>query len=111
LPHGYVSDPRARIEIYRKLAQARDRAALAGLQREVRDRFGPLPAVTESLFLLGEIKLLAAERGITSMEVEEDKLKLKRGGDFIQVGGKFPRLMKRTADTKLKEIRRFLTAI
>jgi transcription-repair coupling factor (superfamily II helicase) len=77
----------------------------------VRDRFGPLPPPTEALFLLGEIKLLAGERGIVSLEVEEDKLKLRRNGDFVQVGGKFPRLTKKTPDAKLKEIRRFLSAI
>jgi transcription-repair coupling factor (superfamily II helicase) len=111
LPHSYVADSRTRIEIYRKLAQARDRAALTKLQQEVRDRFGPLPPPTEALFLLGEIKLLAGERGITSIEVEGEKLKLRRNGDFVQVGGKFPRLTKKSPDAKLKEIRRFLSAI
>ncbi|MEY4386492.1 MAG: Transcription-repair-coupling factor [Verrucomicrobiota bacterium] len=111
LPHSYVSEPQQRIEIYRKLAQAEDRAALVALQKEVRDRFGPLPAPAEMLLLLGEIKLLAAERGVTAMEVEGDKLKLTRHGDFVQIGGKFPRLTKKTPDAKLKEIRRFLQAI
>jgi transcription-repair coupling factor (superfamily II helicase) len=86
LPHAYITEPRQRIEIYRKLALARDRAELTALQREVRDRFGPLPPAAERLFLLGDLKLMAAERGVTSIEVEEDKLKLKRAGDFIQVG-------------------------
>ena len=84
---------------------------LAELAKEVRDRFGPVPPTAELLFLLGDLKLLAAERGITSLEVEEDKLKLKRRGDFIQVGGKFPRLTKKTPEAKLKEIRRLLSAV
>ena len=111
LPHSYVAEPQQRIEIYRKLAQAEDRAALVALQKEVRDRFGPLPAPAEMLLLLGEIKMLAAEHGVTVMEVEGDKLKLTRHGDFVQIGGKFPRLTKKTPDAKLKEIRRFLQAI
>ena len=111
LPHRYITEPRQRIEIYRKLALARDRAELAALQKEVRDRFGPVPPPAELLFLLGDLKLLAAERGITSLEVEEDKLKLKRRGDFIQVGGKFPRLTKKTPEAKLKEIRRLLAVM
>ncbi|MFN3408771.1 MAG: transcription-repair coupling factor [Limisphaerales bacterium] len=111
LPHAYITEPRQRIEIYRKLALARDRAELAALQQEVRDRFGPLPPAAELLFLLGDLKLMAAERGVTSIEVEGDKLKLKRAGDFIQVGGKFPRLTKQSPEAKLKEIRRLLTAL
>jgi transcription-repair coupling factor (superfamily II helicase) len=111
LPHAYITEPRQRIEIYRKLALARDRAELTALQREVRDRFGPLPPAAERLFLLGDLKLMAAERGVTSIEVEEDKLKLKRAGDFIQVGGKFPRLTKKSPEAKLKEIRGLLAVL
>ena len=111
LPLKYVSDPRQRIEIYRKLAQAEDRAAIMALQKEVRDRFGPLPQPTEMLLLLGELKQIAAERAITVIEVKEDKLMLTRNGDFVQLGGKFPRLTKKTPDAKLKEIRRLLLAI
>jgi transcription-repair coupling factor (superfamily II helicase) len=111
LPHSYVAEPQQRIEIYRKLAQAEDRAALAGLQAEVRDRFGPLPAPTEMLFLLGEIKLLGGERGITAIEVKGDRLMLTRRGDFVQMGGKFPRLTRKTPDARLKEIKRLLGAI
>lgn len=111
LPHNYVSEPQQRIEIYRKLAQAEDRAAIVALQKEVRDRFGPLPAPTEMLLLLGELKLLAAERGITAMEVSDDKLKLTRNGDFVQIGGKFPRLAKKTPEARLREIRRLLLAL
>jgi transcription-repair coupling factor (superfamily II helicase) len=111
LPHDYVAEPQQRIEIYRKLAQAEDRAAITALQKEVRDRFGPLPAPTETLLLLGELKLIAAERSITVIEVDDDKLKLTRAGDFVQVGGRFPRLTKKSPDAKLREIRRLLLAL
>jgi transcription-repair coupling factor (superfamily II helicase) len=111
LPHNYISEPQQRIEIYRKLAQAEDRAAIMALQKEVRDRFGPLPAPTEMLLMLGELKLLAAERGITAIEVRDDKLMLTRNGDFVQFGGKFPRLTKRSPAAKLKEMRRLLLAM
>jgi len=111
LPPSYVPDPRQRIEIYRKLAQAEDRATITALQKELRDRFGPLPLPAEMLLLLGELKFLASERGITAIEVKEDKLMLTRNRDFVQIGGKFPRLTKKTADARLKEIRRLLLAL
>jgi transcription-repair coupling factor (superfamily II helicase) len=111
LPHNYVTEAHHRIEIYRKLAQATDKPALDALQKELRDRFGPLPPPVELLLAVGELKILASEKGVTTIEVEADKLKLTRHGDFIQFGGKFPRLTKKEAKARLKEIKRLLLAI
>ena len=111
LPHDYVTEPHHRIEIYRKLAQVTDKALLGALQGELRDRFGPLPAAVELLLAVAELKLLAAEKNVTTIEVEEDKLKLVRGGDFITLDGKFPRLTKKEPKARLKEIKRLLLAI
>ncbi len=111
LPHHYVTEPHHRIEIYRKLAQATDKSALENLQKELRDRFGPFPAPVELLLAVAELKLLASEKNVTSIEVEEDKLKLVRQGDFITLGGKFPRLTKKEPKARLKEIKRLLLAI
>ena len=111
LPHHYVTEPHHRIEIYRKLAQATDKAALDALQKELRDRFGPLPPAVDLLLAVGELKILASEKGVSSIEVEEDKLKITRRGDFIQLGGKFPRLTKTEAKARLKEIKRLLLAL
>jgi len=111
LPHTYVPEPQNRIEIYRKLAQATDRAALESLVRELRDRFGPLPAAVELLLQIGELKILAGERAVTVIEVKEDKLMLTRRGDFITLGGKFLRLTKEDAKGRLKEIKKLLMAL
>ena len=111
LPHHYIAEPQHRIEIYRKLAQATDKAALDGLNRELRDRFGPLPRPVELLLSVAELKVLAAEKAVTAIEVKEDKLMLTRHGDFITLGGKFPRLAKKDAGARLKEIKKLLLAI
>jgi len=111
LPHNYVTEPQHRIEIYRKLAQATDKPALDALQKELRDRFGPLPPPVELLLAVGELKILASEKAVTAIEVGEEKLKLTRHGDFITLGGKFPRLTKKEAKARLKEIKRLLLAI
>ena len=111
LPENYVTEPHHRIEAYRKLAQATDKAALDNLQKELRDRFGPLPPAAELLLAIGELKILASEKSVTAIEVEEDKLKLVRSGDFITLGGKFPRLTKKEPKARLKEIKRLLLAI
>ena len=111
LPENYATEPQHRIEIYRKLAQATDKPALEILQKEVRDRFGPLPVAVELLLLVAELKILAGEKGVTVMEVKEDKLMLTRQGDFITLGGKFPRLTKKDPKARLKEIKKLLLAL
>jgi transcription-repair coupling factor (superfamily II helicase) len=111
LPLGYLTDAAARIEIYRKLAQANEKIALDSLQKELRDRFGPLPAPVELLLAMTEIKIIAGEKSVTAIEVEDDKLKISRRGDFVMFGGKFPRLVKKDAKARLREIKRLLLAL
>jgi transcription-repair coupling factor (superfamily II helicase) len=111
LPRHYVTEPQHRIEIYRKLAQTTDKSALENLQEELRDRFGPPPPPVELLLLVAEVKILAGEKAVTVIEVKDDKLMLTRHGDFITFGGKFPRLTKKAAGARLKEIKRLMLAI
>ncbi|MGA3284057.1 MAG: transcription-repair coupling factor, partial [Verrucomicrobiota bacterium] len=111
LPHNYVTESQHRIEIYRKLAQANEKSALENLQKELRDRFGPLPPAVELLLFVAELKILASEKAVTAIEVKDDKLMLTRHGDFLTLGGKFPRLTKKEAKARLKEIKRLLLAI
>lgn len=108
---SFAPESQHRIEIYRKLAQATDKAALEALQREMRDRFGPIPPSVELLLAVAELKILASERNIAVVEVKEEKVMLKRNNDFITLGGKFPRLTKKDAKARLKEIKKLLLAL
>jgi len=111
IPFNYISDARQRIEIYRKLAQANEKDALASLEQESRDRFGPLPPPLTRLLQVAELKILASGRGITTIEVKDDKLMLTRNHDFVMIGSKFPRLTKPTPAARLKEIKKFILAL
>jgi transcription-repair coupling factor (superfamily II helicase) len=111
LPHNYITEPQHRIEIYRKLAQANEKSALESLQKELRDRFGPLPPPVELLLQVAELKILASEKSVTAIEVKDDKLMLTRHGDFITLGGKFPRLSHKGGKARLKEIKKLLLAL
>ncbi len=111
IPFTYISDARQRIEIYRKLAQATDKSALAELRKELRDRFGPVPPALELLLQIGELKMLAADRNITVIEVKDDKLMLTRNNDYVMIGSKFPRLTKEEAPSRLKEIKKLVLAL
>jgi transcription-repair coupling factor (superfamily II helicase) len=111
LPHNYIPESQQRIEIYRKLAQATDKAALEALQKELRDRFGPVPPAVELLLAVGELKILASEKSVTVIEVKDDKIMLTRNNDFVTLGGKFPRLTKKESKARLKEIKKLLLAL
>jgi transcription-repair coupling factor (superfamily II helicase) len=111
VPLAYITEARQRIDVYRKLAQATDNAALEKLNAELLDRFGPLPPAVHLLLLVVELKILASERGVTIIEVKDDRLMLTRQNDYITVGGKFPRLTKKDAKPRLKEIKRLLLAL
>ena len=110
LPEKYITEPQHRIDIYRKLAQATDKPALEALHKELRDRFGPPPPAAELIFQVAELKILAGEKAVTSIEVKEDRLMMKRRGDYLMLDGKFPRLTKKETKARLKEIKRVVLA-
>jgi transcription-repair coupling factor (superfamily II helicase) len=110
-PVGYIADPRHRIDIYRKLAQAADPAALRVLKNELRDRFGPVPPSAELLLKAAELKLIAAGKNVTIIETKGDKLMLTRNNDFLMVSGKFPRLTRATPSARLNEIKKLLLSL
>ena len=111
IPFNHISDAPQRIDIYRKLAQATEPAAVAELEKEARDRFGPPPPPLERLLQVARLKLLAAERGISMIEVKDDKLMLTRNHDYIMVGSKFPRLAGTGPSARLTEIEKFLLVL
>ncbi|PAW90742.1 MAG: transcription-repair coupling factor [Pedosphaera sp. Tous-C6FEB] len=111
LPPAYITEPQHRIEAYRKLAQAETKADVDALARELKDRYGPPPRPVELLLLATELKLLAGERGLDAIETKAGKLMLHRRGDYIQLGGKFPRLMKTEPVAVLKEIKKLLLSL
>jgi transcription-repair coupling factor (superfamily II helicase) len=92
IPANYVADPALRIQAYRHLAEITTREQWDRLRKDWRDRFGKFPAAVDNLLALTEIKLAAAKAGVTRVEVREGKLMLTRHGDFMLVGGKFPRI-------------------
>ncbi|MDP9100440.1 MAG: transcription-repair coupling factor [Verrucomicrobiota bacterium] len=104
IPTSYVADPTLRIQAYRHLAEITTREQLDRLRKNWRDRFGKFPAAVDNLLLLTEIKLAAARAGLTRVEVREAKLMLTRRGDFILVGGKFPRISTDRIERQLGEV-------
>ena len=108
IPTSFIGEATLRIQAYRRIAEITTRDQAERLKRDWRDRFGQFPPAVDNLFLLTEIKLAAAEAGISRVEVREGKLMLTRRGDFILVGGKFPRLVARRIEQRLREIQELI---
>src|SRR5437868_975508 len=104
LPRSYISDTTLRIQAYRRIAEITTAEQLDRLVKEWRDRFGAFPEAVENLITLAQINLAAAIPEISRVEPREDKLMLTRRGDFILVGGKFPRLFAPEIEKRLQEI-------
>jgi transcription-repair coupling factor (superfamily II helicase) len=104
IPTTYVTDSALRIQAYRHLAEITTREQWDRLRKDWRDRFGKFPLAVDNLLVLTEIKLAAAKAGVTRVEVREGKLMLTRRGDFILVGGKFPRISTDRINRQLADV-------
>jgi len=112
IPSSYMSEARLRITAYKQLAQLASLKELRSLGETWTDRFGKLPKEVNHLILATELKILAANALISSVEISAQRLMLKRNGNFIQIdGGRFPRLQQTKPLRKLKEARDLLEQI
>jgi len=111
LPASYVTDSQIRIQCYRRLAEAEDRQAIETLTSEWRDRFGPLPATAANALFAARIRVEAAQRRVTMVEVRDGKVMLTQRKELLQEGGRFPRLTASDPDSRLREILTILESI
>lgn len=68
LPEDYLPDVHTRLIMYKRIANAENKAQLRELQVEMIDRFGLLPDAAKNLFRLTELKLLANPLGVTKVD-------------------------------------------
>jgi len=115
IPSSYVSEPRLRIELYRKVANLMEVSAILALREELLDRFGPIPRSVEAFLLETEIKCLAQEASFDCIASEGDKLlcrkvrkRSKESVQYLKKLGNLPRIQQKDALLKLKEIIGFL---
>ena len=108
---SYVPEPQQRIELHRRLALLTETGEIEAMRSELRDRFGPVPRGVDLLLQVAELRLQAAAKGIEAIEVREDKLMITRRGDYVMVGGRFPRLTRSDVTERLKEIAMVVRAI
>ncbi|MGQ9902198.1 MAG: transcription-repair coupling factor [Fimbriimonadales bacterium] len=77
IPHEYIADVAQRLGYYKRIAGSRTREELKALVRELRDRYGELPAPLKNLIRLMEQRILAHALGVQSMGIEGKHLVLR----------------------------------
>ena len=76
LPEDYVPDRALRLRLYRRMAGLATPEELESLQKELVDRFGPVPPVAENLLYQLRVKILASQAGVDSVTMENSALVL-----------------------------------
>jgi len=112
IPSAYIGETRLRIDAYRRLAMAGSVEAVRQIEAELKDRFGRPGPEARALLQVTEIRVLAEQKGILSVESESSRLKCLRGSgqrdDWVMNGARFPRLTAPRPHLRLKEIIAFL---
>jgi transcription-repair coupling factor (superfamily II helicase) len=79
LPDDYVPDVRLRLQIYRRLAELGSMAQIDEMEKELADRFGPLPPPVQNLMYQLRLKSLARDAGVGVIGLDNDRLMLRSG--------------------------------
>jgi transcription-repair coupling factor (superfamily II helicase) len=67
LPDTYIDSERLRLEMYKRIAEVKTEADLAGVVDELTDRYGAPPEPVMALLAVARFRLLAKERGIAEV--------------------------------------------
>ncbi len=70
LPHEYVGVERLRLEMYRKLAEAKTAERLTEIEAEMRDRYGEPPEQVTNLLAVARFRLFARSHGLTDVSLQ-----------------------------------------
>jgi transcription-repair coupling factor (superfamily II helicase) len=77
IPVGWVGQEGLRLELYRRVSNARDHSELDDIAVELRDRFGVLPPEVETLFSIARLRVTATRLGVTEINTFRQQVRLK----------------------------------
>jgi len=77
LPASYIEDEGLKIEMYKSLLACRTEEDVLDVERELRDRFGPLPAEAQALVDVARVKNMARALGVISIAAEKDTVTIR----------------------------------
>jgi transcription-repair coupling factor (superfamily II helicase) len=77
IPPEYISDENQRLRAYRQIANAADATARDRAEKELEDRYGPVPDAVRNLLAYSELKTLAERIGIEAIDRRHNVLNIK----------------------------------
>jgi transcription-repair coupling factor (superfamily II helicase) len=77
IPPGYVPETHQRLQVYKRVSQARTTAELESLLAELRDRYGPPPSEVLGLVGYAELRVKAEALGIVQVDAAAGALTLR----------------------------------
>ncbi|HOV15341.1 MAG TPA: helicase-related protein [Spirochaetota bacterium] len=77
IPDSYISDPKQKIEIYKKISSILYDEEVTELKSMLIDRFGKIPKEVETLFCLMEIRIFCKNMKITDVIEKSQNIELK----------------------------------
>jgi transcription-repair coupling factor (superfamily II helicase) len=92
VPGDYIPQVSQKIAVYQQLAAARSMAQVEDVVASVRDRFGPLPEPLENLVAITELRVIALQKGVTRVVIDETRLTLGVGSAFALDPATLPKL-------------------
>jgi transcription-repair coupling factor (superfamily II helicase) len=77
IPPDYIADENQRLRAYRQIANAADAAARDRAEKELEDRYGPVPEAVRNLLAYSALKTVAEQAGIEVVDRRHNILNIK----------------------------------
>jgi len=77
IPETYVAETSLRLRLYRRLAGLIDIGAVEEMEKELADRFGPLPPELVNLLYVVRVKILCLQARVSAISQQEEELALQ----------------------------------
>ncbi len=77
IPSDYIADENQRLRAYRQIASAADAEARDRAEKELEDRYGPVPDAVRNLLAYSALKTLAEQIGIEAVDRRHNLLNIK----------------------------------
>jgi len=104
IPYDYIEDENLRLRLYQRISALATKHEITLMKREIKDRFGKLPAEVQRLMLIAQLRIVAADHGIKSVIVRKRQIMLSKEKEYLTVAGRHPCLAEEKTTPRLKEL-------
>ena len=92
IPTDYISEPRLRLEAYRRLASMTSEEEVDDYELELRDKFGVIPPEAKNFLATVRLRIIVYQAGWSSLSFRDSKIFLERNGEMYRQKGALPKI-------------------